>query len=308
MALRMGSRFRRSLRLLAFAAALASSAYPQGSFNVFTRNYNNQRTGANTSETTLTQTNVTASQFGKLFMLPVDDEVYAGVLYVSDLSIAGGTHNVVYIATMNNTVFAYDADTLGPPLWVQNFNGTGRPLSYFDVGEGNGTCTNYWANVGIVGTPVIDGTSDTMYFVTRTVESGNNVYRLHAINILNGGERANSPQIIQASVSGTGDGGSTVTFNATMENQRTALTLSQGVVYIGFGSYCDVTPYHGWVLAYNATTLAQVGVLMIRRTGARAESGWPAPVRYWMPVATSTTQPATARLTGRRDSANPWSS
>ena len=75
MALRMGSRFRRSLRLLAFAAALASSAYPQGSFNVFTRNYNNQRTGANTSETTLTQTNVTASQFGKLFMLPVDDEV-----------------------------------------------------------------------------------------------------------------------------------------------------------------------------------------------------------------------------------------
>src|SRR5439155_21760315 len=97
------------------------------SFNVLTRNYNNQRTGANLSETVLTTSNVNSGSFGKLFRLSVDDQVVAGVLYASGVSIAGGTHNVVYVATVNNTVYAFDADGGGAPLWQANFNNGFRP-------------------------------------------------------------------------------------------------------------------------------------------------------------------------------------
>src|SRR3984957_18408810 len=107
-----------------------SANFAQGqAVNVLTRNYNNQRTGANLSETALNVSNVNSSQFGKLFTLPVDDQVYAAILYVSGLQIAGGTHNVIYAATANNSVYAFDADTLGSPLWSRNFNGTGQPLT-----------------------------------------------------------------------------------------------------------------------------------------------------------------------------------
>src|ERR1700691_5680567 len=196
------------LTLLAFSGSFAQG---QG-VNVLNRNYNNQRTGANLSETILTASNVNSSQFGKLFMLPVDDQVYAGILYVSGLQIAGGTHNVIYAATQNNSVYAFDADTLGPPLWFQNFNGTGQPLVNTEVFTGY---LDYRGNIGIVGTPVIDGSARTMFFVTRTVESGNPVQRLHAIDITTGVDRPNSPQVIQATASG-------IQFNPATENQRPA--------------------------------------------------------------------------------------
>ncbi len=237
-----------------------SAAYGQGAFNVLTRNYNNQRTGANLLETTLNASNVNSNQFGKLFMLPVDDQVYAAVLYVSGLQIAGGTHNVIYVATMSNTLYAFDADTLGPPLWSRNFNGIGWPPLNTEVGQ---SCAagykNFRGNIGIVGTPVIDGATSTIYFVTHTVESGNTVQRLQAIDIATGSDRPNSPRVIQASIPGSADGGTTVAFNATTANQRAALALSQGVVYIAWGSFCDTAPFHGWVLGYNATSLAPVG-------------------------------------------------
>src|SRR5579863_10299292 len=102
-----------SLLMLTWLAVGETKALAQGTFNVLTRNYNNQRTGANLSETQLNISNVNSSQFGKLFMLSVDDQVYTGILYVSSLQIAGGTHNVIYAATNNNTVYAFDADTLG---------------------------------------------------------------------------------------------------------------------------------------------------------------------------------------------------
>src|ERR1700733_7990091 len=233
--------------LLAFSGHLM-----QGQVNVLTRNYNNQRTGANLSETVLNVSNVNSSQFGKLFMLPVDDQVYAGILYVAGLQIAGGTHNVIYAATQNNSVYAFDADTLGPPLWFKNFNGIGQPLVSSQIYSGY---HDYLGDIGIVGTPVIDGSAQTMFFVTRTVESGNTVQRLHAIDITTGADRPNSPQVIQA----TAPGNASIQFDSAIQNQRPALALSQGVVYVAWASYGDQFSYYGWVVAFNSTTLAPVG-------------------------------------------------
>ena len=228
-----------------------------------TLNYNNQRTGVNLSETTLNQSNVNSGQFGKLFMLPVDDQVYAGILYVPHLFIAGSTHNVIFVATVNNSVYAFDADTDGFPLWFRNFNGSGRPTFHLDgVGANCGNYRDFQGNIGIVGTPVIDPSTGAMYFVTRTVESGKTFQRLHAIDILTGNERPNSPQVIQATFPGTGDNsdGTKVSFNPFTQNQRLGLALSQGVVYIGWSTFCDTRPVHGWIMAYDAASLAQVGV------------------------------------------------
>ncbi len=254
------SRYRLSL-LLSLLAFSGSEVLGQG-VNVLTRNYNNQRTGANLSETTLNVSNVNSNQAGKLFMLPVDDQVYAGVLYVSGLPIAGGTHNVIYVATVNNSVYAFDADTLGPPLWFKNFNGVGQPSVNTGIFAGY---LDFQGDIGIVGTPVIDGSARTIYFVTRTVESGSPVQRLHAADITTGAERSNSPQVIQA----TTPQNAGIQFNAAIENQRPALALSQGVVYVAWASYGDSGGYHGWVVAYNSTTLSQVGNFNVTPSGDR---------------------------------------
>src|SRR5580704_12972306 len=257
---------RRNLRLKYHSPLVVSLLFLSGQLalgqgvSVLTRNYNNQRTGANLAETALNVSNVGSSQFGKLFMLPVDDQVYAGILYVSGLQIGGGTHNVIYVATMNNSVYAFDADTLGPPLWFKNFNGIGQPLVSSQIYSGY---HDYLGDIGIVGTPVIDGSAQTMFFVTRTVESGTTVQRLHAINITNGAERANSPVVIRFSAAG-------IPFDPSIQNQRTALALSQGVVYFGWASYGDEFVYFGWVAAYNSTTLALTGVFNDAPGGGQA--------------------------------------
>ena len=137
------------------------------------------------NETTLNTSNVNGNQFGLLFKLAVDDQVWASPLYVAALSIGGVTHNVVYVATSNNTVFAFDADRGGTALWSRNFNNGGRPTDHTEVGTG-GFCNPYVdmvGHIGIVGTPVIDSSTNTMYFVARTVEGGGTVQRLHAIDI-----------------------------------------------------------------------------------------------------------------------------
>ncbi|HZZ15054.1 MAG TPA: hypothetical protein VFE08_03745, partial [Candidatus Sulfotelmatobacter sp.] len=240
-------------------------------FQVLTRSYNNQRTAANLSETKLKPSNVNPGHFGKLFMLPVDDQIYAGLLYARDVRIAGKKHNVVYVATVNNSVYAFDADKVGSPLWQRNFNGSGRPTRNSEVGQACRIYNDFIGNIGIVGTPVI-GPDRTMYFVTRTVEGTDTAQRLHAIDITSGNERAHSPQVIQASVPGTGDGsnGSVVAFNPVTENQRPALALSDGVVYVGWASFCDTRPYHGWMMSYDASTLAQVGVFNASPNGNMA--------------------------------------
>lgn len=231
-------------------------------FNVLTRNYDGRRAGANLAETALTTGNVNTGQFGKLFAVPVDDQVYAGVLYASGVSIAGGVHNVLYVATVNNSVYAYDADAPAPPLWQRNFNGAGRPTRNSEVGQACGTYRDFSGNIGIVGTPVIDGAAMTMYFVTRTVEGSATVQRLRAVDITTGNERAGSPHTIAASSGG-------VSFDPVLNNQRTALALAGGRVSMGWSSFCDTGGYHGWVMSYDATSLAQTGTFPTTPTGSQ---------------------------------------
>jgi hypothetical protein len=247
------------------AALAATPAFAQTS--VLTHHNDAARTGANVTETVLTTTNVNVSQFGKLFERAVDDEIYAQPLYVPGVSIPGvGTRNVVYVVTNSDSVYAFDADdpTASTPLWrVSYINAAAgiTPILHTDVGQACGTYQDFAGNIGITGTPVIDNVSQTMYFVTKTKESGNFIQRLHAIDIRTGTERSGSPLLIQASVPGTGDGrdaNNNIAFNPRTENQRAALLLDHGVVYITWASYCDQGPYHGWIIGYDATTLAQV--------------------------------------------------
>lgn len=237
---------------------------------MLTRNYSNARTGANLSEQTLTVSNVNSTQFGKIFALPVDDQVFAGILYVPRLNLQGAIHNVIFAETMNNTVYAFDADRPQPALWMNNFNHGGRPSFHTELGQACGNYNDFQGNIGIVGTPVIDPTTMTLYFVSRTVENDATIQRLHAISATTGQEQANSPVVISASVAGTGDGGSTVTFNPVTQNQRPALSLSQGAVYIGWSSFCDTQPYHGWLMAYDKTQLTQMGVFNDSPNGVQA--------------------------------------
>src|SRR5260370_2829029 len=136
--------------------------------SVLTRSYDNQRTGTNLSETVLTQSNVNPSQFGKLFQLEVDDQIFAQILYMPGLSIAGGTHNTIFRATPNNSVYAFDADTAAVPRWLRTFNNGGRPTHNTEVGSNCNPYLDFSGNIGIVGTPVIDDSTGTIYFVERT--------------------------------------------------------------------------------------------------------------------------------------------
>src|SRR5215472_4093025 len=195
--------------VLALAAALPAPAQ----VTVLTRSYDNQRSGTNLSETVLNQSNVNASQFGKLFQLEVDDQVFAQVLYMHGLSIAGGTHNVIFVATANNSIYALDADAAGAPLWQRNFNNGGRPTSHTEVGSNCNPYLDYSGNIGIVGSPVIDTSANTMYFVARTVENGSTVQRLRAINVTTGADRSTNAQV---TISASG-------FDTTIQNQRPSL-------------------------------------------------------------------------------------
>ncbi|HVH86193.1 MAG TPA: discoidin domain-containing protein, partial [Terriglobales bacterium] len=266
----------RTIRITVFCLFVAgllttSDAHAGERFQVLTRAYNNQRTAANLSEKKLKPSNINTAHFGKLFMLPVDDQIYAGLLYASDISIGGRKHNVLYVATVNNSLYAFDADKLSSPLWYRNFNGSGRPTMNTEVGQACRIYHDFIGNIGIIGTPVI-GPDQTTYFVTRTVETTGTVQRLHAIDIATGEERPNSPRVIEASVPGKGDdsNGSTVRFNPLTENQRPALALNDGVVYIGWASFCDTRPYHGWLMSYDAKSLQQLGVFNASPNGNMA--------------------------------------
>jgi hypothetical protein len=242
-----------AVALLGLYASLCAFAQ----VSVLTRGNDNQRTGSNSSETVLTAANVNASQFGKVFQLPVDDQVYAGMLYVPGITVNGATHNVIYVATVNNTVYAFDADSAGAPLWQRNFNNGGRPTMNTEVGSNCVPYLDYSGNIGIIGTPVIDASTNVMYFITRVVQGGSTVQTLRAIDITTGSDRASNAQaVIQA----TG-------FNPVIENQRVSLALSQGVLYLGWASFCDTGAYHGWLLSYDAASLSQLGVFNTTPSG-----------------------------------------
>lgn len=218
------------------------------------------RTGQYPNETILTTSNVNVARFGKRVVYPVDGYVYAQPLFMPHVTIAGKTHNVVFVATQHDSVYAFDADQMSAsaPLWHTSFIDPAQGIT--TVSSGDISCNDIVPEVGITGTPVIDGSTGTLYVVAKTKEHGQVVQRLHALDITTGKERPGSPVLIQASVPGTGAGSSNgvVRFDPLRENQRGALLLLNGVVYIPWASHCDNDPYHGWIIGYHATTLQQV--------------------------------------------------
>jgi Abnormal spindle-like microcephaly-assoc'd, ASPM-SPD-2-Hydin len=231
---------------------------------VFTYHNDNARDGQNEQETVLTPSNVNVAQFGKLFSYSVDGQVYAQPLYVANVSIPGqGFHNVLYVATENDSVYAFDADGLTTnPLWQVSFLGPNiTPVASTAI---NANYTDLFPQIGITGTPVIDPTAGTLFVVSKTNNNGTYTQELHALNIATGAEEANSPIVISALLCDGNPCTTSVTtdkktFSALFENQRPALLLLNGVVYIAWGSHGDIGVYHGWVIGYNETTLQQAG-------------------------------------------------
>ncbi len=245
---------------LAVLATILAPLSASAQTSILTQHYNNARTGQNTNETILTPTNVNSTTFGKLFALGVDGYVYAQPLYVPGVAIPGqGTHNVLYVATEHDSLYAFDADTGGAPLWYVTFLVNGATtLSTSDVGN----TQDIHPEIGITGTPVIDASTNTLYVVVNTKESGALIYRLHALDITTGAEKFGGPVQITGSVPGTApDGnGTSVPFNVQWANQRPGLLLQNGYVFIGFASHGDNGPWHGWILGYDATSLKQTGI------------------------------------------------
>jgi hypothetical protein len=245
---------------LSASALVYVTNYP----GTFTHHNDNLRTGQNLGEIVLTPDNVRSGTFGRLFAYAIDGISYASPLYVANVNVPGqGFRNVVYVATEHNSVYAFDADnTVTEPLWHVSFIDPGTGITTVPAGD-TGECCDIAPEIGITGTPVIDPVSQTLYVVAKTKEvSGGTTYvqRLHALDIATGAEKFGGPVVIQASVpgSGVGSSGGVLPFHPLRENQRPALLLSNGVVYVGFASHGDVQPYHGWILGYDATTLQQV--------------------------------------------------
>src|SRR5216684_8386920 len=255
--------------LLAVYACRSGGTSPASSFTgVFTQRYDPQRTGQNRQESILTPSNVAGSTFGKLFSCAVDGEVYAQPLYVANFAIAGGTHNVVFVATMNDSVYAFDADA-SPCVqyWQKSFLGTGvTTVSPGDTGETGDINTI----IGITGTPVIDPATGTLYVVAKTKEPTGYFQRLHALDLATGNEKFRGPANLSSAITvpGSGDRDSTcpasvgsVAFCPLRENQRPGLLLLNGKVYVAWASHGDQNPYHGWVIGYSAADLTQAPVL-----------------------------------------------
>ena len=257
-----------SIPLFIFFILEASIAYSQTS--VLTQHNDLHRTGWNNNETILNTGNVNTNSFGKIFSRTVDDQIYAQPLVVLNANIPGfGSKNIVIVATVNNTVYAFDADSANVlnPYWQHNLTPSGsRVIKNTDM---TGACTyaggtyqDFSGSMGIVGTPVIDSATNTIYLVARSVtvkhDSTFQQY-LHAIDITTGAERPNSPVLITAKITGTGSGsvGGVIPFNSQRQNQRAGLLLLNGIVYITWSSHCDWAPYHGWVIGYDKTSLQQ---------------------------------------------------
>ena len=220
-----------------------------GAANITTFHVDANRSGLNDQETVLTTANVAPATFGKLFSCPVDGYVYGEPLILSNQTINGARHNVLFVATENDSVYAYDADTCGggTPLWK---------VSLLQSGETPLADEAILPYVGVTSTPVIDPASGTLYVVSTEESSSGGTFRLSALNVDTGAQKFGGPVTINASVAATNsDSVDGVQALDTSCLQRAALLLANGNVYIGFGG-C----HSGWLLAYNATTLARVGV------------------------------------------------
>jgi PQQ enzyme repeat len=245
----------------------ASAPPPASATDVVTYHNDIARTGQNLSETILTTANVNSTTFGKLRSLSVDGKVDAQPLYLSNLTnIAGGTHNVLYVATEHGSVYAFDADD-GTQLWKISTLGSG------EVTSDARSCDQVVPEIGVTATPVIDrnaGPHGVIYVVAMSKSGTTYFQRLHALDVTTGAEVFGGPKTVTGSFPGTGDNssGGNVIFDPAQYKDRAALLLLNGVVYIAWSSHCDIRPYTGWIMAYNPTTLAQTSVLNVVPNGS----------------------------------------
>jgi hypothetical protein len=242
---------------------------PPSSANVLTYHNDVGRTGQNLNETILTLANVKSATFGKKTFLAADGLVDAEPLYVSNLKIGGTSHNVVYVATEHDSVYAYDADTFAQ-LWKVSMLGSGESTS-----EPVNGCGQVSPEIGITSTPVIDlnaGPNGTIFLVAMSKSGTTYIQRLHALDLTSGADLAGSPITIQATFPGTGAGssGGSVIFAPRQYKERASLLLLNGVIYTSWASHCDDDPYTGWVMGYQETSLAQTSVINITPNGSRA--------------------------------------
>jgi len=224
------------------------------------------RTGQNTTETMLTQANVNMTTFGLLRNLAVDGLVDAEPLYLSQLSVAGAVHNVVFIVTEHDSVYAFDSDS-GAQLWKVSLLGSGETTS-----DDRG-CGQVTPEIGITSTPVIDrnaGAHGILYAVAMSKNGSTYFQRLHALDITTGAELEGGPVTVQATYPGTGDNssGGQVAFDPGQYKERAALLLLNGVIYTSWASHCDFSPYTAWIMGYNQRTLAQTSVLNLTPNGS----------------------------------------
>jgi hypothetical protein len=223
------------------------------------------RTGQNTTETILTQANVNSTTFGLLRNLSVDGLVDAEPLYLSQLSIAGVAHNVVFVMTEHDSAYAFDSDT-GAQLWKISLLGSGETTS-----DDRG-CSQVTPEIGITSTPVIDRTAGVhgiLYAVAMSKNGSTYFQRLHALDITTGAELEGGPLTVQATYPGTGDNssGGQVVFDPKQYKERAALLLLNGVIYTSWASHCDDAPYTAWMMGYNQSTLVQTSVLNLTPNG-----------------------------------------
>lgn len=244
---------------------------------VTTSQYDNSRTGTTLVEKALTPQNVNARQFGKLGAFKVDGAVYAQPLFLPNVEIPGkGTHDVLFVATEHDSVYAFDAVRPGaPPLWQVSFLDKARGT--VPVSENDAQCPFIRPEIGITSTPVIDLKTGTLYVLARTkirrvVGADEYFQHLHALAITTGVEKFGGPKLISASVPGKGRGvvNGQIPFDPIHENPRAALLLANNSVYLTWASSCDVDPYHGWVMAYDPQTLSQKAVLNVNPDGSEA--------------------------------------
>lgn len=243
------------------SATASITIVPQNTFTgVYSWRNDNGLTGQNTAETILTPSNVSAATFGKLFGCSVDGEIHAQPLYVANVSVPGnGIHDIVYVATENDSIYAFDAHANSCQiLWQVGFINPAAGITAVPATDIPGQ-TDIVPEIGITGTPVIDPATATLYVVAKTKETGAYMQRLHALDLTTGSEKFGGPAVIQAVVTGNGDGtiSGMISFlsMSLTENQRSALLLTGGNVYVAFDSYSDTDPFHGWLFVFNAADL-----------------------------------------------------
>lgn len=239
------------------------------STDVVTYHYDNQRTGQNLNETTLTPANVNSTKFGKLGEFTVDGKVDAQPLYLSNVMIGGQKKNVLYVPTEHGSVYAFDADsisgTTSTSLWKTSTLGSGETTS------DNRGCGQVSPEIGITATPVIDRTRNAIYVVAMSKDSSGNYFqRIHALDLTTGTELFGGPKTVSATFPGTGDNssGGNVVFDPKQYKERPGLLEINGTIYTTWASHCDIRPYTSWVMAFDANTLAQTSVLNLVPNGS----------------------------------------